>query len=464
LAFAALLLTMGSLADRLGRARVLQAGLLLFGAASLGAVFCQTAAQLIAARVFMGIGASLIMPATLAIIVNVFPREERGKAIGVWVAVPGVGIALGPITGGLLIEYFNWGAIFFINIPIVVVALTAGWFLVPNSRDPHPRRLDILGTILSAAALSLLVFGLIKGSDWGWGSQAVVGSLAGAVVVGILFVTWERHTANPMLDMWLFRNPRFSTGAGSITLLMLGQMGLVFGLTQYMQFVHGYSALQTGLRFLPLAFGMAMGSNMSHRLVGRLGTTRVTFFAFCGFAAMNAGASFWQVDTSFLVLGLMFFVMGFCMGNIVAPSVDAVLGAVPEVRAGVGSATNSVSVQVGGAIGVASLGSVLSSAYTSKVDPLLAAMPGLPPDVANVARDSVGAAMIVSDTLPEGAGEALAMAAGESFMDAWQVMALVACGIGVLAAGLIIKFMPPRHLPQEETYESAAEPVPEDID
>jgi predicted MFS family arabinose efflux permease len=358
--------------------------------------------------------------------------------------------------GGLLIEYFHWGAIFFINVPIVAVALIAGWFLVPNSRDPHPRRLDIPGTILSAFALSILVFGLIQGGDWGWTDPVVGAMLAGAVVIGLLFVIWERHTANPMLDMRLFRHPRFSVGAGSITLLVLGQFGMIFGLTLYMQFVLGYSALETGIRFLPMAVGMAIGSGMSHRLVGRFGTTRVIATGFLGFTVIVFFASFWQIDTPYLVLGLILLFWGFFNGNIMAPAMDSVLGAVPEARSGVGSAMNSTSIQVGGAIGVGALGSVLSSVYSSSVAPAIAAMPTLPAELADAARDSVGTAIIIAGTLPEGTGDTLALAARESFMDAWQVMALVVCGIGVVATGFILRFMPPRHLPEEELEELAA--------
>ncbi|MBM3131934.1 MAG: MFS transporter, partial [Chloroflexi bacterium] len=181
LAFAALLLTMGALGDRFGRALLLRIGIFVFGAASFGATFADSASHLVIARSIMGIGASMIMPATLAIISNVFPREERGKAIGAWGAVTGAAIALGPITGGILLEHFYWGSVFFINVPVVIVALVAGWFLVPESRDPNPRRPDIPGTVLSSGALSLLVFGLIKGGDWGWRDPGVLGTLCGSV-------------------------------------------------------------------------------------------------------------------------------------------------------------------------------------------------------------------------------------------------------------------------------------------
>lgn len=456
LAFATLLMTMGALGDRLGRAHLLRTGVIIFGAASLGASFADSAPELTAARAVMGIGAAMIMPATLAIITNVFPIEERGKALGAWGAVVGAGIALGPILGGVIIEYWNWAGVFLINVPIAAVALIGGHFLVPNSKDPNPRRLDAVGTILSGATLGIVVFGLIRGGEWGWTEPSVIGTLTGGVLCGALFVLWERHTPQPMLDMWLFRHPRFSSGVSSVTLMIMCQMGMVFALTQYMQAVLGYSALDTGLRFLPFAFGQAIGASQSHRFVAKVGTNRVIFGAFTGFAVLAIGASFWQADTSFIVLGPMFFVWAFCMGNVMPPSAEAILGAVPVERAGVGSATNSAAVQVGAAVGVAALGSVLSTVYSSHIKPTVDAIASLPEGLSDSAKDSVGQALKgVSDALKNGdlspeVGGHVIDASKQSFVDGWQVMALVACGIAIVAGLVVLKFMPPRHLTPTE--------------
>ena len=372
-------------------------------------------------------------------------RSSTSELYVSWGAMNGAGVALGQILGGVLIEYFSWSAIFFINVPIVVVALAVGLFLVPNSRDPNPRRPDIPGTVLSVGTLSILVFGLIKGGDWGWSDPVVLASLAGALLLGALFVVWERRTSTPLLDIWLFRNRRFSVGTSSVALIAFAQFGIIFGLTLYMQFVQGYSALETGIRFLPVAAGIALGSGTSHRRIARFGTHRVVALGFLGVSVLAGLAAFWQVDTAFWHLGLMFFVWSFCMGNIIAPSVDAVLGAVPGERAGVGSAVNGVSVQVGGAIGVATLGSVLSTVYASKIEPVVSALTQLPEEAARMARDSVGTAMIVADKLPGQIGDTLAAAAGRSFMDGWQVLALVVCGLGIVGSLWALKFMPPRH-------------------
>jgi len=444
LVFASLLFIMGSLADRLGRTQLLRAGMIIFAGGSLWAMTADSPGVVIAARAIMGIGAACIMPTTLAIIMHVFPAEERGKAIGVWASLAGVGIALGPITGGLLIEHFSWSAIFFINIPIALVALTAGAFLLPNSRNPNPQRLDLLGAILSAGTLGLLVYGLIKGGELGWTHGIVLGSLTGAIAVGTLFVLWERRTTAPMLDMGLFRNPRFAAGAGGIATMMLANFGLLFGLTLYLQFVLGYSALETGIRLLPMAAGFAIGSGTSHRRVALFGTKYVVAGGFVGIAALLAGTSFWDVDTPYWTLGLMFFALAFCMGNTQAANVDSVTGAVPLAQAGVGGATPGVAVQVGGSLGVAALGSVLNGGYTSSIKPIIAELPGLPQHVIDAAKDSVGSAMVIAEQLPPDIAETLRTAAHSSFMDGWQLLALVACAIAACGAIMVFRFMPAR--------------------
>jgi len=444
LVLASLLLIMGLLADGLGRAKVLRAGMIILVGGSLWAMTADSPSVVIAARAIMGIGAACIMPATLAIIMHVFPPEERGKAIGVWASLTGVGIALGPITGGLLIEHFSWSAIFFINIPVAVVALTAGAFLVPNSRNPNPQRPDLLGAILSAGALGLLVYGLIKGGELGWTHGVVLGCFLGAVAVGTLFVLWERRTTAPMLDMGLFRNLRFAAGTGGMTTMALANFGLLFGLTLYLQFVQGYSALETGIRFLPLAAGFAIGSGTSHRRVALFGTKYVVAGGFVGIAALFAGTAFWDIGTPYWILGPMFFALAFCMGNIMAASVDSVTGAVPLSQAGVGGAAPGVAGMVGGSIGVAALGSVLNGEYTSSIKPVLAELQGLPAHVIDAAKESVGSATVIAEQLPPAIAETLRTAAHSSFMDGWQLLALVGCAIAAFGAIMVFRFMPAR--------------------
>lgn len=451
--FGALMLTTGALGDRLGRKHMLQAGIIIFGGASLGAAFASSGVQLIIWRTIMGVGGAMILPATLAIITNVFPREERGRAIGAWAGMNAIGIALGPIIGGLLIANFEWNSVFLINIPIAIVALVSGFFLIPNSRDPNPKRPDFPGTVISAAALAGLVFGLVQGGSWGWTDPAVIGSLIGAVVLIALFILWERHTDHPMLEIGFFRSARFSTGVGAVALMAFGQVGITFGLTLYMQFVNGYTALETGLRFVPLAVGIFIGAGSADRIVARIGTKRVMVLGFFINAILLVLASYWQADTAYWQLGLIFFGIGFALGYVAAPATDAVMGALPEARAGVGSAMNTVGRLAAGAIGVAVIGSILGTIYTSSFEKAVSAVAGLPARVIEMASDSVGAAVIIAQQLPGGAGEALAQIARASFMDGWQVMAFISCGINVIGALLVLKFMPAHHEPAEQNIE-----------
>jgi len=457
---AALMLTMGSLGDRIGRARMLQLGIVVFACASVGAAFASSGIWLIVWRIIMGVGGAMILPATLAIITNVFPREERGKAIGVWAGLNGIGIALGPILGGLIIEELQWNWIFLINLPIAAVALGAGWFLVPDSRDPEPKRPDLPGTLLSIAALSCLIYGLIQGGNASWTDGDVIGTLVGSTALIALFVLWERHTSAPMLEIRFFRSRRFSAGVGAVTMMSLALIGLTFSLTLYMQFVKGYGPLDTGLRFVPLALGLFIGAGSADRIVSRLGTTRTIALGFVGTATMGALASFWQVDTAYWQIGAMFFGLGFSLGYIAAPATDAVMGALPEARAGIGSAMNTVSRLVAGSIGVAALGSMLSTIYSSRFEKVASTIEGLPSGIMEAASDSVGAAVTIAGDLPPAVGDALAYAARESFMDGWRVMALFTCGLSVIAVVLILRFMPPRHEPLPEIDAMAYETVP----
>ncbi len=251
--FAGLLLTLGVLGDRFGRARALQAGLLVFGGASLWAAYASSTEVLIAARAVMGVGGALIMPATLSILIDVFPREERGWAIAIWSGVAGVGIGLGPLVAGLLLEWFWWGSVFLINVPIAILALAAGWWLVPESRDEDHAGLDLPGAVLSVSAISLLVYAIIEAPNHGWLDRLTLAAFAGAALLSAAFFWWELRTPHPMLDLSFFRNRRFSLGSAAIGLTFFALFGTIFVFTQYLQFVQGYTALEAGTRLLPMA-------------------------------------------------------------------------------------------------------------------------------------------------------------------------------------------------------------------
>ena len=445
LVFAGLLLTMGALGDRFGRAGALNWGLVIFGLASFAASQTDSAIELIVARAVMGVGGALIMPATLSIITDVFPREERGKAIGIWAAVAGMGIGLGPIAGGLLLEQFWWGSVFLVNVPIVLVALVAGFWLVPSSRDPEATPLDVPGAALSMLSIAAVVYAIIEGPALGWTSPEVLGGLAVGLVGAFAFVIVERRVPHPMLNLEFFANPRFSGGATAISISFFSMFGVIFLLTQYLQFVQGYTALEAGIRTAPVALGIAIGASRAPALVDRFGTSRVVSMGMLVLAASLVGFTFFDVDTSYWIVGVSIVVMAFGMGNIMAPSTDAVMGAVPVAKAGVASATNDVTRQVAGAVGVAVIGSAFNSLYQSGMTEATA---GLPPEAAAAAGNSVGAAIRVSEQLPAGAGDVLASAARVSFVDAFGSALLIAVAVAVVGAAVIRRFMPDDHLPE----------------
>jgi EmrB/QacA subfamily drug resistance transporter len=455
LVFAGLLLAAGNLGDRYGRKRALQLGLLIFGLASLGGAFAATGGQLIAARAVMGIGGALIMPATLSIVMDVFPREERGKAMGVWAAMAAVGVGLGPLIGGVMIEFSSWPAVFWINVPIVVAALVFGHRLVPSSRDPHPGPLDVPGVLFSIGGLGTLVWAVIEASSRGWTDGYVLAGFAAALVLGGLFVRRQARNANPLLDIGLFKRPAFSLGSLAITSAFFALFGTIFLTTQYLQIVQSRSAIETGLVMLPIAFGLVMGAGLSHKLNQKLGTPRQLFAALTMVALTIGTVPFWSPDTPAWLIAAFFFVLPFAMGNVMAPATVAVMSAVPEAKAGVGSAMNDVNRMVGGALGVAIIGSVASSLYGSKVD---SATAGLPDGAAHTATDSVGGAVAVAEQAPAQAGDALTAVANGAFTDAMGLALLVGSGVLIAGAVLVKRFLPGE---QQDAHVETSELQPE---
>ena len=458
LVFAGLLLTMGLMGDRFGRKRALQLGLVIFGLSSLFAAYADSSAQLIVARALMGIGGALIMPSTLSILTDVFPREERAKAIGIWAAVAGLGVGLGPLTGGLLLENFWWGAVFFVNIPIVVFAIVAGLILVPESRDPNPKSLDIPGAVLSIAAVTTLVYFIIEAPSHGWTNTFVIAGLLAGVALIAIFIVWESKTDNPMLNLDYFKNPRFSAGAGAISFGFFALFGMIFGMTQYLQFVQGFTPLEAGIRMVPIALGMAMGAGLSHRIVGKLGANKVVAAGLTGVAIIFVTIFFWQVDTSFWIVGATFFFLAFSMGNVMAPSTDSVMGAVPEAHAGVASAMNDVNRQTAGALGVAVIDPSSTPFSAGKWNK---PSPGSPPEAANAASDSIGAAAKVAAMLPDPIAAGLIATANTAFTDSLGIAVIVAAATALTGAVLVAKFMPPHHLSMPEESQSPNQDDPQ---
>jgi EmrB/QacA subfamily drug resistance transporter len=368
LVFAGLLLLAGALGDRYGRRRTLLAGLVVFAAASTAAAFAGDVAVLIACRAVMGAGAALIMPATLSLLISVFEDErERATAVGIWAATAGVGVALGPVVGGVLLDRFWWGSIFIVNVPLCALAIVVGRRVVPESRDPIARRLDWTGAALSGAGLIALVWAVIEAPSDGWGSPAVLAACGLAVLLLGAFVLQQRRAAAPLLDVHLFRNPRFSAASAMVMVLFFALFGFLFVATQYLQFVLGFSPTAAGVRVLPYALAMIVFATASAKLVERHGTRRVATLGMLLFATGLAVAATIGVDTGYGRLAFAFVLMGAGMGLAGAPATESIMSALPPSRANVGSAVNDTTRELGGALGVAVVGSVMASLYTGGV-------------------------------------------------------------------------------------------------
>jgi EmrB/QacA subfamily drug resistance transporter len=446
LVFAALLLTFGSLSDRFGRKGMLLAGLAVFGTASLVGGFTDSPAQLIAARSVMGLGAAMTFPATLSLIANVFTeRTERARAIGLWGAIAGVAIALGPIVGGWLLEHFSWASIFIAMAPVAAVAVILAAFAVPTSKDPDAAALDLPGLVLSSAAMALLVFTIIEAPAYGWaGVRSLAGFAVSAVLLGA-FIAAERRTAHPMLDVRLFGNMRFSAASGAVTVSFFTLFGFIFLITQYFQFVRGYGPLSAGVRLLPVALSVGAGSVAGTQLAVRAGTKLVVttglvaMAGFYGWVAATASATL-----SYGIIAAQMVVYGLGMGLTSAPATESIMGAISRAKAGVGSAVNDSTRLVGGTLGVAVIGSVYASVYGSRLTATLpAAVPGR---IAALAHQSVGAAYAAAGKIAALGHPALSLAlqhaSTHAFLRGLIIGALVAGAVAAAGAVLAVLFLP----------------------
>lgn len=430
LAFAALVLTAGSLGDRFGRRPALLWGLGGFAATSALGSVAGSPGGLVAVRFAMGACAATIFPTTLSIITNTFPdRRSRAKAVGVWGAVTGLGVAVGPVAGGLLLAHFGWPSVFLALVPVALLALAATWAWVPESNDPSAARLDPPGLAASSAAVGILVYTIIEAPEHGWGAPVTIAGFVLAVVLGAVFVRIERGRAHPMIDMTLFRTPAFSAASGSVTLAFFALFGFIFLVTQYFQFVRGYGALATGVRVLPVALTIAAGSLGGVALVARLGTRAVVTGGL-----VLLGSSFAWIATSptFVpyerIVGQMV-LLGLGLGLTTAPATESILSVLPPAKAGVGSAVNDATREAGGTLGVAVLGSVFTSVFAGRLaDTSFAA---LPPRTAAAAEESVASALGTAARLERAD---LLTAVQSSFMDAFHLACLVAAGVALLGA------------------------------
>jgi EmrB/QacA subfamily drug resistance transporter len=442
LVFAGLLLTAGSLGDRFGRKGALTVGLAVFGTASFAAAMADSVGALVAARAVMGLGAAFIMPTTLSILTNVFTdARERAAAIGIWAGIAGAAVALGPVTGGFLLDHFWWGSVFLVNVPVVILTLVAVHFLVPRSRSAVPTRIDFVGAAVSIVGLVALVWSIIEAPSRGWTSPAILGGFALAGVAVLVFVLWERHTDHPMLDVRFFANPRFTAASLSVTLMFLALFGFIFLSTQYLQFVLGYTPLQAGIRTLPFAAMMMLFAPLSSKLVERFGTKRIVVTGILAFAAGLMVASTSTAASGYGRIGGAMLLLGAGMGLAIAPATDSIMGSLPPDKAGVGSAVNDTTREVGGAIGVAVVGSLLSSLYGSRLADIAPA--SLPHAARAAAGESVGAALEVGRHAGT-AGGALADAARDAFVYGMQRASWLMALIALSGAFVAWRFLPAR--------------------
>jgi len=468
LVFAGLLLTAGALGDKFGRRGALQIGFILFGIGSIAAAMSGSSGMLIGTRAFMGIGGALIMPATLSIITNVFPPEDRAKAIGIWAGTAGLGGALGPLTGGFLVTHFYRGSVFLVNVPIVIVGLIAGVFLIPTSKDPSSPKLDPVGAVLSIVGLALVLYAIIEAPVKGWTSSATIGVGSIGLAVCVAFVVWESKSTHPMLDITFFKKARFTAAAMAITFVFFSMFGSLFLQTQYFQFVLGYSALDTGIRMLPFAAAMMVVAPLSAPIAARIGT-KITVAAGLGLVTIGLLLlTQLQVDTPYANIFWRLMIMAAGMGLTMAPATESVMGSLPLHKAGVGSAVNDTTRQIGGALGVAVIGSVLATTYGDKIGSFLAGLGiPLPQPVVDASTNNIGA--LKNGLLPALDGMGMTdvaaqvnSAANQAFVSAVHWGVLVAAAATAIGVVMVLVWLP-AHARDADLHEQELEFVDQEI-
>ncbi len=438
LVFAGMLFTAGALGDRFGRKGALQGGLVLFLVAGLAGLLADNAEQVIAARAVMGLAAAFVMPSTLSILTNVFSPAERPRAIALWAGIAAGGAALGPPTSGLLLEHFWWGSVFLVNVPLVVVALLAGRRLVPRSKDPDRHRLDLPGVALSILGIGALVYAIIEAPHVGWLSLDTASAFALAALALALFAVRELTAEVPMLDLRLFRDRRFSVASAGIALTFFTMFGMFFVLTQYLQLVLGYSPLRAGLMFLPVSLTMMLVAPQAPKLVSRYGVARVVpaglslvAVGLLAVTTLDSGSPLWRIYLAWIPM-----IIG--MASTMSPLTSLIMSSVPLGRAGVGSAMNDTTRELGGALGVAVLGSVVTSIFASSLDSDLG---GLSPAARDEAHSGLAGALDVAGGLGD-PGPALAGAARSAFVDGLTMAAVIAAVVVAVTAVIARRLLP----------------------
>ncbi|MCB9436058.1 MAG: MFS transporter [Anaerolineales bacterium] len=465
LVFAALLLTMGTLGDRFGRKPALQIGLAWFAVGSLAAALSSSTEMLIGSRAFLGAGAAIIMPATLSLITSTFPPHERSQAIAMWAAVFGLGVGIGPVAGGWLIERYEWNAVFFVNLPVIVFALIGGQMLLTNSKDEAAPQIDIPGVLLSIPGLFALVYGIIKAGETSWTDGTVIASFAVSAILLGIFAIWESRSKNAMLPLELFRNMSFTGANTAVALVMFSMFGSVFFLSQYFQSVHGYSPFDAGLRVVPMAFVLTIAAALSAQVAKRIGTKyTVALGIFIAGMGMLFMSQMYDVETPYSTILLGMAILGAGMGTAMSPATDSIMGSVPPSKAGVGSAMNDTTRELGGAMGVAVLGTVMNTAYLNGVDGLGAQFQ-LPSTAVEAIESSIqGAHAVAEGFAASGApgaaqvSQAIIDAANQAFVSGMSEAMFVASLVMVGASILVLFILPNRVRSYDEMSVEAEQP------
>jgi EmrB/QacA subfamily drug resistance transporter len=452
LVLAATVLPAGLLGDRFGRKRMLLLALSLFGAASLACSFAASTGQLIAGRALLGLGAAALLPLSMSILPVLFTPEERPRALTIWVTANSLGIPLGPIVGGWLLDHYSWGSVFLINVPVVLIGLVAIAFLLPESRDPRRPRIDVPGVVTSSLGLVALTYGVIQGGENGWGEASTLLTLAVGVASLVAFVLRQlaetrRPGGQPLVDLALFRSPNFTWGGVLATLSTFAMFGVLFAMPQYFQAVIGADALGTGLRLLPIIGGLLVGAQLSDRIAPRVGPAVTVALGFALLAGGLLAGATTGADTGYGFAAVWMTVLGAGLGFALSAAMDVAIGALSPERSGVGSALLMALRQVGGTIGVAVLGTVLASGYRG----------ALGDGVPDAARESVSAGAAVAQQL---GSPSLLDSVQSAFIEGMDAMLWVCGGVAVLAAVLALRFLPRRRAasaPLADTPESAHE-------
>lgn len=462
LVFASLLFTWGVLGDRIGRKKVLIIGLIIFGLASAICAFSANVGMLIGFRAVMGIGGAAVLPTTLAIITVVFPPHERGKAIGAWAGAVGAAVALGPVLGGILLQHpqwsnwltgNDWGSVFLINVPIVLIGVIAIIKVVPETKNPNARKLDFMGLLLSVTGLVALIYGIINASatrDW-LSLEVVIPVLLGVAIISF-FLWLEAHSDHASFDVSLFRNRGYAVSLAAATMGFFALSGITFTLPFYLQILRGYSVLTAGLCFVPFAVGQLIAAPRSAHTVQRFGYRAVMTTGLCLVAVSLVGMLTLRMDTPLWVLLGIFFLFGLGMGNVIAPASTVMQNVLPLERAGAGSAVQNTVRQVGGALGIAIIGTVLANSYASRLAPMLSGSP-LPSQAQEAASESVVATVgvlnsAVEQGMPTATASTLQANAFEAFLGASHVTMIISLTIVVIAALLVAFLLPVIHAPQ----------------